>query len=225
MRMFRPKKKPAAVVDWQLFQSMTDSDRLKAYQRQCSWPGLYYSSTSWLLRVADVRHFVEVGVAYGYHGVHLLSEVPELEYTGVDPYLPSYDEQDIFASDVASLFGCDPQAAMDRLHAAVAESLAEASSGRARLLRTGSVEGSQMFDDESLDAVFIDGNHLTDAVRDDIASWLPKLKPGGLLIGDVYHRSSVKIAWDDAFGNSAERNMHLLQNGTSGYKTVVVRKS
>lgn len=49
MRMFRPKKKPAVVVDWQLFQSMTDSDRLKAYQRQCSWPGLYYSSTSWLL--------------------------------------------------------------------------------------------------------------------------------------------------------------------------------
>jgi predicted O-methyltransferase YrrM len=172
-----------------------------------------------------VRRFVEVGVAYGYHGVHLLTEVPELEYTGVDPYVASYDEEDIFASDVASLFGCDPQAAMDRLHAAVAESLAEASSGRAKLLRTGSVEASQTFDDESLCAVFVDGNHLTSAVKADISSWFPKLRKGGLLIGDDYQRPSVKAAWDEAFSDSLERNMHLLQNGTSGYRTVVVRKS
>jgi len=223
--LFRTARTSAVTDDWQQFQSMEDSERLKAYRGQCSWPGLYYSSTSWLLQVACVRRFVEVGVAYGYHGVHLLTEVPELEYTGVDPYVASYDEEDIFASDVASLFGCDPQAAMDRLHAAVAESLAEASSGRAKLLRTGSVEASQTFDDESLCAVFVDGNHLTSAVKADISSWFPKLRKGGLLIGDDYQRPSVKAAWDEAFSDSLERNMHLLQNGTSGYRTVVVRKS
>ncbi len=224
MKLRRRKSHVSTEVDWQHFQNMTDSERLKAYKNECSWPGLYYSSTSWLLRVAQVQHFVEVGVAYGYHAAHLLSEVPGLKYSGVDPYVSSYDANDIFAADVSSLFGCRPQEAMERLFAVVAQTLTEASDGQAKLLRLASVDASKLFDDESLDAVFIDGSHLTHAVRDDIASWLPKLKPGGLLIGDDYQRSSVKVAWDEAFESSKTHAMHLLQNGTSGYRTVVVRK-
>lgn len=224
MRIRRTKRKSAA-PDWGgAFEGLSDIERLREYRSRCSWPNLYYSSTACMLNIAGVERFVEIGVAYGYHGVHLLSEVPGLAYTGVDPYASSYDKDDVFASDVATLFACAPDQAMDRLHAAVSAALADASGGAAQLLRMKSTDAVTLFDNESLDAVFIDGNHLTEAVQSDIAAWFPKLRPGGILLGDDYQRHSVKIAWDQAFAGSHSRDMHFIRNGVSGYRTVIVRK-
>ncbi|WP_428559561.1 MAG: class I SAM-dependent methyltransferase [Solidesulfovibrio sp. DCME] len=49
-----------------------------------------------------------------------------------------------------------------------------------------SFEASALFDDSSLDFVYIDGDHTLEAVEQDIKAYLPKLKVGGLLIGDDY---------------------------------------
>jgi predicted O-methyltransferase YrrM len=46
-----------------------------------------------------------------------------------------------------------------------------------------SVEASRLFPDGSVDLVFIDGNHGYSAVKADIAAWLPKVRPGGVLCG------------------------------------------
>ena len=40
------------------------------------------------------------------------------------------------------------------------------------------------FDDDSLDWVYIDGDHHYDSVKGDLALWYPKVRPGGLLTGD-----------------------------------------
>jgi hypothetical protein len=48
--------------------------------------------------------------------------------------------------------------------------------------------------DASLDAVFLDGDHSTDAVRADLNAWLPKIKPGGYICGHDFDRQSVKDA-------------------------------
>ena len=42
------------------------------------------------------------------------------------------------------------------------------------------------FDNESLDFVYIDGNHSNDSVKEDIACWMPKVKKGGVLLGHDY---------------------------------------
>ena len=42
------------------------------------------------------------------------------------------------------------------------------------------------FDDESLDFVYIDGNHLYPAVKKDIDLWWPKVKAGGVMGGHDY---------------------------------------
>ena len=42
------------------------------------------------------------------------------------------------------------------------------------------------FDDDSLDFVYIDGNHSYDYVMKDITLYLPKVKPGGILGGHDY---------------------------------------
>jgi SAM-dependent methyltransferase len=50
------------------------------------------------------------------------------------------------------------------------------------------------FADESLDAVFIDGDHSMEAVYDDILAWLPKVKPGGILCGHDIDEPGVAAA-------------------------------
>lgn len=47
-------------------------------------------------------------------------------------------------------------------------------------------EASGLFQDSSLDGVFIDADHSYEAVRQDIQSWLPKVRSGGILAGHDY---------------------------------------
>jgi len=50
-------------------------------------------------------------------------------------------------------------------------------------IRKTSVEAAKDFADGSLDAVYIDAEHDEDSVREDIRTWRPKLKRGGILSG------------------------------------------
>jgi hypothetical protein len=46
-----------------------------------------------------------------------------------------------------------------------------------------SLEGAKLYPDGHFDLVYIDACHDYPAVRDDIAAWLPKVRPGGVLAG------------------------------------------
>ena len=70
---------------------------------------------------------------------------------------------------------------------------------RLRLVPGQSPEAAGRFADGSLDLVFLDGCHATNAVAADIAAWGPKLAPGGILCGDDYDRADVRAAVDAAF--------------------------
>jgi hypothetical protein len=59
-----------------------------------------------------------------------------------------------------------------------------------------SVWASYVFPTENIDAIFIDADHSEAAVREDIASWLPVVKPGGILAGHDYDEEGVKAAVD-----------------------------
>ena len=50
-------------------------------------------------------------------------------------------------------------------------------------------------DAEALDRVYIDGNHAYEFVLEDLRSWYPKVRPGGLVVGDDYDRPDAW--WDD----------------------------
>jgi predicted O-methyltransferase YrrM len=56
-------------------------------------------------------------------------------------------------------------------------------------IKATSKTASKRFADESLDVVFIDLTHTYEAVKEDIALWLPKVKKGGILAGDDYHEN------------------------------------
>jgi hypothetical protein len=57
---------------------------------------------------------------------------------------------------------------------------------RAFMLRGLSSELIDLFQDESLDFVYIDANHAYDFVVEDINLWYPKVKKGGLVMGHDY---------------------------------------
>jgi cephalosporin hydroxylase len=69
-------------------------------------------------------------------------------------------------------------------------------------IRKPSVEAANDFQDDSVDVVFIDGDHDYEPVKNDIAAWLPKVKSGGIICGHDYLLPTVKQAVDEAFGDS-----------------------
>lgn len=46
-----------------------------------------------------------------------------------------------------------------------------------------SIKAAKLFEDKSLDFVFIDGSHTYEAVTEDLAAWFPKIKQGGVMTG------------------------------------------
>lgn len=52
--------------------------------------------------------------------------------------------------------------------------------------RGDSVAMSSTYEDDSLDFVFVDGDHRYESVKADIEAWLPKMKVGGILAGHDY---------------------------------------
>ena len=63
-----------------------------------------------------------------------------------------------------------------------------------------SVEASKLYEDGSLDFIFIDGAHDYKSVKEDVEHWFPKLKIGGYISGDDYAWPSVSSAVDEYFG-------------------------
>ncbi len=58
------------------------------------------------------------------------------------------------------------------------------------IIRKSSLSAFILINDNSLDFVFIDGDHSYKAVKEDISLWVTKVKNSGFFIGDDYHISS-----------------------------------
>lgn len=78
----------------------------------------------------------------------------------------------------------DPEGQRDNMSAAF-RAVYEFGS-RAVIVRDSSVMASQLFPDGVLDFVYIDAAHDYESVKDDLRVWIPKVRPGGLVIGDDY---------------------------------------
>lgn len=57
---------------------------------------------------------------------------------------------------------------------------------RAIMIRATSDVAANIFQDGSLDMIYIDANHEYNFVKQDIKLWYPKLKPGGIFSGHDY---------------------------------------
>jgi hypothetical protein len=62
---------------------------------------------------------------------------------------------------------------------------------------------ASLFEDKSVDFIFIDGNHHYEGVKEDLVKWRPKMKDGATMSGDDYNPSwGVIKAVDEFFGKN-----------------------
>lgn len=62
----------------------------------------------------------------------------------------------------------------------------EIAAGIVEVRRARSPAAANEFPNDYFDWIYIDADHTYEAVRDDLAAWRPKVKPGGLVMGHDY---------------------------------------
>lgn len=82
---------------------------------------------------------------------------------------------------------------------------------RAIMIRASSEKASEMFEDNSLDFVYIDANHAYDWVVQDISLWYPKVKKGGILWGHDY----LDLDWSNPPTMENGKDKHIWSNDGS----------
>jgi predicted O-methyltransferase YrrM len=65
---------------------------------------------------------------------------------------------------------------------------------------------SALYKDGSIDFLLIDGDHSYDAVYKDITNFLPKMRSGGLIVGDDAYDPEIQRALADAAGHLNPEN-------------------
>jgi len=143
----------------------------------------------------SVETFAEIGVFEGSASRGFRCEFPLSLMYLIDPWLadPEYLENGVAPK------GFDQKSA-DLRHKMV-EELFEGDP-TVMVMRSKSVGASKLFPDNTLDVVFIDGDHSYEGVMADIKAWLPKIKPGGLMTGHDFHLiTGVRRAVEDSLGD------------------------
>jgi len=155
---------------------------------------------NFLIHLNLINKGVEVGTFKGGYSRNIVSNWPGKLYM-VDVWRPlSIEEYE------------DSSNHKDHINA-YSETMSEISGyeDRAFMLRMKSIYACELFEDNSLDFVYIDANHTYDSVKEDIKYWYPKVKPGGLLLGHDYLPNDM---YDDS---KKDLPIYLKYNGQTNY--------
>lgn len=158
-----------------------------------NYPGITPETKRWLFLEHMVRKHkwetgAELGIWKGRTFFHLLSNFPNLKMIGVDLWAPQPDNP---------FGGCNdwPHQKNEQLVRAAVKRFSQ----RATIHKMYTDDAAALVDDSSLDFIFIDADHGTDAVRKDIKNWAPKVKDTGMILGHDINWSTVRNSVDDSF--------------------------
>lgn len=136
-----------------------------------------YTQFQRLVKSRGLTKGAEIGVGYGGHCQALLEYRGIDSLIGVDPY--------------AHRDGCDDatnlsQNDLDRVYHRALDRLAKYGR-RFELIRETSASAAMRVENDSLDFVYIDGDHTYDAVANDLGLWFDKVQDGGIIAGHDYN--------------------------------------
>lgn len=130
---------------------------------------------------------VEVGVEKGIYSEILLQSNPELHLTSIDAWTAYTGYRDHVTQEE-----CD--GLLDETRKRLSPY-----GERSTIMKEFSAFAHKQFEDNSLDFVYIDGNHEFQHVVNDIALWSKKVKVGGIIAGHDYIKRK-----------GGEYNMHVI---------------
>jgi len=154
-----------------------------------------------LSKIAKDRKIIgaEIGILNGNTSHRLLKKRPELTLIMVDPWkVPDVNSAYWKSKDINAF---KTQKAHDKAYKLTIQHV-EFAKDRARIYKMTSVEAVKLVKDNSLDFVFIDGDHSYKGCLYDIRMWYPKLKDKAWIGGHDYAHpnfSGVKKAVDFMF--------------------------
>lgn len=130
-----------------------------------------------LMAARGAREVLELGVWRGEFAAHVLAACPAIRrYYMLDPWRPLAQWNKPF-----NIADKDFEAAMARALAAT-----EFAADRRIVLRGTTTERINDIPDASLDAAYVDGDHTFRGVTIDLVAIWPKLRPGGVIVGDDF---------------------------------------
>ena len=147
---------------------------LEKYKVDSNQKIIYLPFSRWkeypvLLKELGFNKGVEIGVYKGQYSACLKQANSNLDLTGVDAWTVYKDYKDYGVTDLEST--------------AQKEASDRANKYGFKLIKGWSMDAVKQFEDESLDFVFIDGNHDFQHVVEDVAAWSKKVKKGGIVSG------------------------------------------
>ena len=131
-----------------------------------------------LARLPKQAVCAEIGVWTGDFSDQILSMTLPRELHLIDPW----SFQPIYPNRWYGGGAAKSQADMDGIHQSVVRRFQGCPN--VWVHRLESHRAAEQFATATFDWVYIDANHCYEAVKQDLATWLPKLKPNGLLTGD-----------------------------------------
>jgi len=129
-----------------------------------------------LFKELDFKVGVEVGVAEGFYAEILCCANPGVKLYCVDAWQKYADYRDYISSSILDGF--------------YEEAKVRLAPYDCTLIRKFSMEAVQNFEPNSLDFVYIDGNHTLKYVVEDITEWSKRVRPGGIISGHDFRKSN-----------------------------------
>ena len=157
----------------------------------------------------------EIGTEAGKYAFILCSYIPRLHLSCIDPWF-DYDDGGGYKDSVDQ----------ERFDAYYGEARKRLAPFDVSFYRFFSSDAVKQFSDNSLDFVYIDGNHRLDYVCQDIINWTEKVKPGGIIAGHDYikqrHQHSSHIPYALEAYRKAYRipRMYVLDNKDKSKRSV-----
>lgn len=126
-----------------------------------------------MFRDLGFKSGAEVGVFDGYFSEYMCQTIPGLKLYSIDAWevYPGYRDHKFESS-------------MRNAEAKARERLAPFN---VAIVKKFSMDAIKDFENESLDFVYIDGNHEYKYVKEDIEQWTKKVRKGGIVAGDDYY--------------------------------------
>ena len=133
-------------------------------------------------QLGTINTAIEVGVWRGAFSAKIMSTLKPKSFYGVDPYKLYEGYTDKPGAEF------NAQTSLDELFETTKQRL-EKKGGT--LIRNFSTQAAAEFDDDSIDFVYLDGDHQYQAIKQDIAAWYGKVRSGGILAGHDYVKGSL----------------------------------